>query len=54
MAVETMEHVDVPVARTRLRVEFLLLDQTTCTRRALGVVRDVLEATGVEESCGCR
>jgi hypothetical protein len=57
MAVETMGPGDMPVARTRLRVEFLFLDLTTCTRclgadrsleRALGVVREVLEATGVE------
>jgi hypothetical protein len=42
MAVETMERVDVPVAGTRLRVEVLFLDLTTCTR-CLGADRGSAE-----------
>jgi hypothetical protein len=56
MAVEPIAPADRPQTRA-LRIEFLFLDLTTCTRclgadrsleSALEVVRDVLEATGVE------
>jgi hypothetical protein len=56
MAVMTIGTGERPGARTGLRIEFLFLDLTTCTRclgadrsldRALEVVHEVLEATGV-------
>ena len=57
MVIEPIVHVDAPQTRDRLAIDFLFLDLTTCTRclgadRSLGsaleVVRDVLQATGVE------
>jgi hypothetical protein len=56
MAVEAIADLDVPRTRKGLRIDFLFLDRTTCTRclganrsleSALEVVRDVLEATDV-------
>ncbi|HEX2507321.1 MAG TPA: DUF2703 domain-containing protein [Miltoncostaeaceae bacterium] len=57
MVIEPIVHVDAPQTRDRLAIDFLFLDLTTCTRclganrsleSALEVVRDVLQATGVE------
>jgi len=57
MAVETNARAHAPQTSDRLEIEFLFLDLTTCTRclgadrsleSALDVVREVLQATGVE------
>ena len=57
MAVETKVRPHAAQTSDRLRLEFLLLDLTTCTRclgadrsleSALDIVREVLQATGVE------
>ena len=57
MPIEAIADLDVPQSREGLRIDFLFLDRTTCTRclgadrsleSALEVVRDVLEASGVE------
>jgi hypothetical protein len=57
MVIERLVDADAPQTRNTLGIDFLFLDLTTCTRcrgadrsleSALEVVRDVLEATGVE------
>jgi Domain of unknown function (DUF2703) len=57
MAVETIAHTHAAPTSDRLRIEFLFLDLTSCTRclgadrsleSALDIVHDKLEATGVE------
>lgn len=57
MAIVPIVDTDAQPARATLEIEFLFLDLTTCTRclgadrsleSALTVVRDVLEATGIE------
>ena len=57
MAVETKVRPHAAQTSDRLRIEFLLLDLITCTRclgadrsleSALDIVREVLQATGVE------
>jgi Domain of unknown function (DUF2703) len=57
MAIQAIAVADAPQTRDGLRIDFLFLDLTTCTRclgadrsleSALGVVREVLEATGVK------
>lgn len=57
MVTEPIAVADVPHSRDRLRIAFLFLDLTTCTRclgadrsleSGLEAVREVLEATGVE------
>jgi Domain of unknown function (DUF2703) len=61
MAVETKARAHPAPASDTLRIDFLFLDLTTCTRclgadrslaSALEVVREVLEATGVEVEVG--
>jgi hypothetical protein len=56
MVIETSARLDAAQTSDRLRIEFLFLDLTTCTRclaadqaleSALDVVREVLQATGV-------
>ena len=57
MAVETSARSHAAQTSDRLRIEFLFLDLTACTRclaadqsleSALGIVHDVLQATGIE------
>jgi len=61
MAVETKAPTHAAPTSETLRIDFLFLDLTTCTRclgadrslaSALEVVREVLEATGVEVEVG--